>query len=84
MLQGRVPSRGNSQCKGFEMPEVNQETARKPVKGRVGGDRQDLQVLERFYSGAHRHSLAAVRGTSGARTRMETKQVERWLGSEVF
>lgn len=38
------------------MPEVNQETARKPVKGRVGGDRQDLQVLERFYSGAHRHS----------------------------
>lgn len=65
----RIPSRGTSQCKGSEAPDVGQGTARRLAKARVagggeaGGDRQKVQGLE-SHSGALRCSLAALGGTN--------------------
>lgn len=39
------------------------------------------RALKVWDSGAHQRPLATVGETNGARTRMETKAGERWLGS---
>ena len=61
----RIPGRGTSQCKGSEVPDVGQGTARRLVKARVGGgeaggDRQKVQGLE-----GHSGALEALSGCSG-------------------